>query len=188
MSTKDNSLPFKDNPTIINETLNNQYNINYLQTNTTWNNPKKNLPSDCLNVEYKSQKNESKEGNISNTLNSSTLSLHIADYKNSVKAVASKEIGDENVGLKRKSFLNSVNQNPFEFPRQQSGDKPAEPELIRFRASQRLLNPNRKRPTIMPVGGRHPAPKIVQPFVEEVHRPQNFARRSASFGPKIVSF
>uniref|UniRef100_A0A914RBP7 Uncharacterized protein n=1 Tax=Panagrolaimus davidi TaxID=227884 RepID=A0A914RBP7_9BILA len=186
MSIKDNSLPFKDNPTIINGTLNNQYNINGSQTNTTWKNPKKR--SDYLNVEYKSQKKESKEGNSSNTGNSSTLSLHIADYVNSVKAVASKEIGDENVGLKRKSFFNSVNQNPFEFPRQQSGDKPTEPELIRFRASQRLLNPNRKRPTIMPVGGRLPVPKIVQPFVEEVHRPQNFARRSASFGPKIVNF
>uniref|UniRef100_A0AC34FTC3 Uncharacterized protein n=1 Tax=Panagrolaimus sp. ES5 TaxID=591445 RepID=A0AC34FTC3_9BILA len=88
---------------------------------------------------------------------SSTLSLHIAFYENSIDSVA--EMTDENEGNEKKGQImgltkkwknaifgntSSVLQDSFEFPRQQK-DGPSTPEIAQFKASQKLLNPNLER-------------------------------------------
>uniref|UniRef100_A0A914R955 Uncharacterized protein n=1 Tax=Panagrolaimus davidi TaxID=227884 RepID=A0A914R955_9BILA len=93
-----------------------------------------------------------KKIDFSNTKNNSTLSLHIAAYENSSEAVASDLFDGKNNEEKfetkniKQSFLVStfVVQNPFEFPRQQNDNAvPSEPEVSQFKASQKLLNPNK---------------------------------------------
>uniref|UniRef100_A0A914QRA7 Uncharacterized protein n=1 Tax=Panagrolaimus davidi TaxID=227884 RepID=A0A914QRA7_9BILA len=88
----------------------------------------------------------------------STLFLHISTYENSVKAESGSfgDGNDENHRLDKEKnakqiFTASkfVVQNPFEFSRQQN-DKMSESELSQFKASQRLLNPNKA-----PKNGKH---------------------------------
>uniref|UniRef100_A0AC34FV31 Uncharacterized protein n=1 Tax=Panagrolaimus sp. ES5 TaxID=591445 RepID=A0AC34FV31_9BILA len=90
-----------------------------------------------------------------NSANSSTLSLHIEVYENFVET--KKELnGNEKedneseksdftrkLQITKQIFIGSPSliQNHFEFPRQQE-DQTDQPELMQFKASQRLLNPN----------------------------------------------
>uniref|UniRef100_A0AC34FSE3 TFIIS N-terminal domain-containing protein n=1 Tax=Panagrolaimus sp. ES5 TaxID=591445 RepID=A0AC34FSE3_9BILA len=87
-------------------------------------------------------------------LKNSTLSLHIAAYENSVEASAhTNECNEEKEGSnngksglykKAKQIIAgpvSTVQNPFEFPRQHENET-GEPEVMQFKASQKLLNPN----------------------------------------------
>jgi hypothetical protein len=87
-----------------------------------------------LNGECKEDRKDSKKCARSN----STLSLHISAYENSVENAASsghyKKITTTN-------FVKKCNQH--EFPRQQDDDDQATaPEVMQFKASQRLLSPN----------------------------------------------
>uniref|UniRef100_A0AC35FM59 Uncharacterized protein n=1 Tax=Panagrolaimus sp. PS1159 TaxID=55785 RepID=A0AC35FM59_9BILA len=122
----------------------------------TWNPSNLNLKTLTVDDKVKEVESEMrwKKNNSSNTNNNSTLSLHIAAYENSSEAVALNLFGGKNNAEKfetkniKQSFIVStfVIQNPFEFPRQQNDNAvPPEPEVSQFKASQKLLNPNKSR-------------------------------------------
>uniref|UniRef100_A0AC34GW68 [Histone H3]-dimethyl-L-lysine(36) demethylase n=1 Tax=Panagrolaimus sp. ES5 TaxID=591445 RepID=A0AC34GW68_9BILA len=106
----------------------------------------------CNNFDKDDEADKKKLKKDISNLNSSTLSLHIAAYENTI-AFESRSIGDK---MEEKANLNkqwknvkqlflcssSAIQNAFEFPRQQKNDATKTPELMQFKASRRLLNPN----------------------------------------------
>uniref|UniRef100_A0AC34FLF1 Uncharacterized protein n=1 Tax=Panagrolaimus sp. ES5 TaxID=591445 RepID=A0AC34FLF1_9BILA len=122
------------------------------KVSTSWNNSSKQLTSTVLNLDRDSK--EIGEFKKAKNINNSTLSLHIAAYENSITSDDSDGVEreslkakDEKSGFAKKwetsnHLVNlSIIQNPFEFPRQQD-DRAGYPDLMQFRASQRLLNPN----------------------------------------------
>uniref|UniRef100_A0AC35FH21 Vacuolar protein sorting-associated protein 29 n=1 Tax=Panagrolaimus sp. PS1159 TaxID=55785 RepID=A0AC35FH21_9BILA len=120
---------------------------NYERKKKSWN-KSVNVRLNIFKLNDKSEEEEvekSWENESSDTKNNSTLSLHIDAYENSTVGFNDKK----NVALKNKKinlnthfFSDSFIQNSFEYPRQQKEDQKADPELMQFKASQRLLNPN----------------------------------------------
>jgi hypothetical protein len=81
----------------------------------------------------------------SSEANNSTLSLQIATYENSIETAAFDPVHGKcdalernKIDLKKQLFSASFVQNSFEFPRQQEKDQEKKPEVMGFRASQRL--------------------------------------------------
>uniref|UniRef100_A0AC34G5Q5 Uncharacterized protein n=1 Tax=Panagrolaimus sp. ES5 TaxID=591445 RepID=A0AC34G5Q5_9BILA len=124
---------------------------------TSWNKSQKSVTSRFWNFDcdIPREKYEVKREKDSDSTNNSTLSLHIASYENSIEAT-SDTLNNEKECLKKKSEKSafdksakqfvagslSLNQNIFEFPRQQENDAVSTPEIAQFKASQKLLNPN----------------------------------------------
>jgi hypothetical protein len=86
-----------------------------------------------------------KKCEISDSINSSTLSLHISIYENSFDTVSNQFGNKKEKSLKVEKFKSIIAstfviQNPFEFPRQQNNEI-SQPESSQFIASQRLINP-----------------------------------------------
>uniref|UniRef100_A0AC35FCC2 J domain-containing protein n=1 Tax=Panagrolaimus sp. PS1159 TaxID=55785 RepID=A0AC35FCC2_9BILA len=110
-----------------------------------------NLGKDEFQDRWKTKKSDS------NVKNSNTLSLNISACENPDKPALDLLLDKNQVSTKnslkngvgfgkalkdlKQLFIISSFQNPFAFPRQ-ANDEEQEPELMRFRASQRLLNPN----------------------------------------------
>uniref|UniRef100_A0AC34FGE9 Exophilin 5 n=1 Tax=Panagrolaimus sp. ES5 TaxID=591445 RepID=A0AC34FGE9_9BILA len=108
-----------------------------------------------------SDSGEKEELKKNKSANSSTLSLHIVAYENSVEASLDSdscknqelENKTENRSLINKwktpkhffSGVLSTFQNPFEFPRQQEYEGTKTPEVAHFKASQKMLNPNQSK-------------------------------------------
>uniref|UniRef100_A0A914QE35 Uncharacterized protein n=1 Tax=Panagrolaimus davidi TaxID=227884 RepID=A0A914QE35_9BILA len=100
------------------------------------------------NVEQAKEKRFLSTGKTTTNINSkSFLSLHIAVHENSGELAnfgAGKNFKD--IKKAKGNFFNGgyygVIQNAFEFPRQQENNEPNIPEVVEFRSSQRLLNPN----------------------------------------------
>uniref|UniRef100_A0AC34F5I8 Uncharacterized protein n=1 Tax=Panagrolaimus sp. ES5 TaxID=591445 RepID=A0AC34F5I8_9BILA len=126
-------------------------NLQVKKGSNSWNKSNKHLSTTFLNSNQ-----ERDELNKSKSVNSSTLSLHISAYENSIEAkndtLNDAEKGHEKgaiIGLIKKLRISndfadgstSLIQNPFEFSRQQD-DQANRHEMMNFKASQRLLNPN----------------------------------------------
>uniref|UniRef100_A0AC34FUK7 Uncharacterized protein n=1 Tax=Panagrolaimus sp. ES5 TaxID=591445 RepID=A0AC34FUK7_9BILA len=110
---------------------------------SSWNKSNKHLSSNILNLKQKSEEKDELE-KPKNT-NRSTLSLHITAFENSIEADTSdlNECEIEASKTVKQGFVGSsfFVKNLFEFPRQQE-DPSNQPEVMQFKSSQRLRNPN----------------------------------------------
>uniref|UniRef100_A0A914QS02 Uncharacterized protein n=1 Tax=Panagrolaimus davidi TaxID=227884 RepID=A0A914QS02_9BILA len=96
---------------------------------------------------YDSETEEDKKKVEKKNSAKSTVSLHIAAYENEAENSNLTELLSKNEHVSDKTKKLSVNpicKVPFEFSRQQENDV-SKPEIMQFRASQRLLNPNERR-------------------------------------------
>uniref|UniRef100_A0AC34FX67 Uncharacterized protein n=1 Tax=Panagrolaimus sp. ES5 TaxID=591445 RepID=A0AC34FX67_9BILA len=165
MTTKKNSLFFKDNrKSFVNHSSTVALNFgDYEGKKNLWKN--KSTKNTQYSKAFKSlsfydeaEKDVEKYGN--KNFNNSPLSLHISAYENSIEANGDNTVAaDKNEELKKNAqnfalikkwqnsnhiFVDSIIQNPFEFPRQQKEEEEniKDPEIMQFKASQQLLNPN----------------------------------------------
>uniref|UniRef100_A0AC35FFA7 Uncharacterized protein n=1 Tax=Panagrolaimus sp. PS1159 TaxID=55785 RepID=A0AC35FFA7_9BILA len=102
--------------------------------------------SNTLSLNDENEKCWKKNGS-SNATNNSTLSFHISVYEDSNEASSDSlnKSFQKSLSIQKQKEINAVSkfvsQSPLEFQRQQS-DKVSEPEVSRFKASQKLLDPN----------------------------------------------
>uniref|UniRef100_A0A914QSR9 Uncharacterized protein n=1 Tax=Panagrolaimus davidi TaxID=227884 RepID=A0A914QSR9_9BILA len=113
------------------------------------------LPVRCFdNLQVSSQSGLKLKHNVNQELNRSTLSLHISNYENSIESTTTD----------KENYLTKTS-NPFEFIRQQQNDPPT-PEIMDYKSTQKLLDPNQS------TGSKtSPAPNIVTPKRFSVSHP-----------------
>uniref|UniRef100_A0A914PWC1 Uncharacterized protein n=1 Tax=Panagrolaimus davidi TaxID=227884 RepID=A0A914PWC1_9BILA len=119
----------------------------------SWKKLKKELSQNFANDS--SKKDDTLKKGKNSSANNSTLSLHIAAYENSAEASsdfideAKESLKQNSDGLIRENvqpvFIGSTSviQEIFEFPRQQESGETKMPKVAQYKASQKLLNPNR---------------------------------------------
>uniref|UniRef100_A0AC34FJX1 Uncharacterized protein n=1 Tax=Panagrolaimus sp. ES5 TaxID=591445 RepID=A0AC34FJX1_9BILA len=100
--------------------------------------------SEYLNVGNDFDKKEFKEAETDSDINK--LSLLISAYENSIENPIETSLTDNNADDKKgskinKDFAGSLFEHSFELPRQMY-DGNQDPEIMQFKASQKLLNPN----------------------------------------------
>uniref|UniRef100_A0A914QD49 Uncharacterized protein n=1 Tax=Panagrolaimus davidi TaxID=227884 RepID=A0A914QD49_9BILA len=93
-----------------------------------------------------------KKDSYLNTINGNNLSLHIAAYENSIETHSFNGSRNEDLQKGKSDLIKNEKQiftaetfgiqNSFEFPRQENEGAKV-PEVSNFKASQRLLNPNK---------------------------------------------
>uniref|UniRef100_A0AC34F6Z3 Exophilin 5 n=1 Tax=Panagrolaimus sp. ES5 TaxID=591445 RepID=A0AC34F6Z3_9BILA len=137
------------------------------RSDTSWIKCDKDLKSFESSSIYDSEKEHQMQENKDEKsfINKSTLSLHIAAYENSIDA--DDIINESNVSLEkqtsRKNIFNKLqksvkqyfsnNVSLFEIPRQRRNTLNS-PEVMQFKSSQRLLNPNEVESSTKKVKGK----------------------------------
>uniref|UniRef100_A0AC35F0Q2 Uncharacterized protein n=1 Tax=Panagrolaimus sp. PS1159 TaxID=55785 RepID=A0AC35F0Q2_9BILA len=106
-----------------------------------WKKPSKIISISNLNNEIKKEKLKN-DWKKDAPKNSSTLSLQIEVYENSNETVAFEFDSIKKQKNTKENVIAFNIQNPFEFLRQQN-DKGFEADVSQFKASQRLINPNK---------------------------------------------
>uniref|UniRef100_A0AC34FYA4 Helicase ATP-binding domain-containing protein n=1 Tax=Panagrolaimus sp. ES5 TaxID=591445 RepID=A0AC34FYA4_9BILA len=115
----------------------------------TWKKSSLNSFEEDIREKIDDLKDFAKKDNSLNATNNSTLSLHIAAYENlnddtEIEYLKKKNEALFEKGKKVKQMFTEfapVIKNQFEFSRQQK-DQQNEPEVMQFKASQKLFNPN----------------------------------------------